>query len=297
MQQLIAGNIRDNYLYMNFKSLEGVSSKDILKVFNESFADYFVPFKLTEDQLVSKMNADKTCLDLSVGAFENEKLIGFILHGLDTINNQKIVYNGGTGVVPHKRGRGITEKMYQFSLPILKKRGIDKILLEVISRNIPAVKSYEKVGFRVTRELACFKGLFKPGNSIIDVETDELQNYDWNLMKSFWDIDTTWQNSINVLNNLRKDNISRAAYINGQFVGYVIYNPAGKQIRQIAVHKAFRENGVATKLISELAERYGNSFSVINVDKKARNVTGFFESIGFENYIEQLEMELKLDMD
>jgi len=297
LQQLIAGNIRDNYLYMNFKSLEGVSSKDILKVFNESFADYFVPFKLTEDQLVSKMNADKTCLDLSVGAFENEKLIGFILHGLDTINNQKIVYNGGTGVVPHKRGRGITEKMYQFSLPILKKRGIDKILLEVISRNIPAVKSYEKVGFRVTRELACFKGLFKPGNSIIDVVTDELQNYDWNLMKSFWDIDTTWQNSINVLNNLRKDNISRAAYINGQFVGYVIYNPAGKQIRQIAVHKAFRENGVATKLISELAERYGNSFSVINVDKKARNVTGFFESIGFENYIEQLEMELKLDID
>lgn len=144
---------------MNFKRLENVDSKDILNVFNESFADYFVPFKLTEEQLVSKMTSDKINFDLSVGVFENEQLIAFILHGFDTINHQKVVYNGGTGVLPQYRGQGITKKMYDFALPILEKKGIDKIILEVISENISAIKSYVKVGFKITRELACFKGI------------------------------------------------------------------------------------------------------------------------------------------
>lgn len=282
---------------MNFKSLESVNSKDILKVFNESFADYFVPFKLTENQLVSKMTSDKINLNLSVGVFENQKLIAFILHGFDTINNQKVVYNGGTGVMPKNRGQGITKKMYDFALPILEKNGIDKIILEVINENIPAIKSYEKVGFKTTRELACFKGIFKPKNSNTVVETIELQNYDWNLMESFWDIHTTWQNSKNVLDDLKKDNDARATYINGQLIGYVIYKPKSKQIQQIAIHKSFRKKGIATKLIAELAEKYGSYFSVINVDKKSKHVTGFFESLGFEYSIEQLEMELDLNKD
>lgn len=280
---------------MNLKSLNGISIKDILNVFNESFADYFVPFKLTEDQLASKMTVDKISLDLSVGVFEHEKPIAFILHGFDTINNQKVVYNGGTGVVPQSRGRGLTKKMYEFALPILEKREINKIVLEVIRENIPAIKSYERAGFKTTRDLACFKGvsIHKHSNSV--VETDELQNYDWNLMESFWDINPTWQNSKNVLIDLKNDNDSRAAYVNGKLVAYVIYNPKGKKIQQIAVDKAYRRQGIASKLIAELAEKHGNSFSVINVDKQAKHVTGFFESLGFENFLEQLEMELKLD--
>ncbi|MBQ4915476.1 GNAT family N-acetyltransferase [Maribacter sp. MMG018] len=279
---------------MNFKSLESVNSKDILDVFNKSFADYFVPFKLTEDQLVSKMTSDKINFDLSVGVFENEKLIAFVLHGFDTINNQKVVYNGGTGVVSQNRGQGITKKMYDYVLPILKEKGIDKIVLEVISKNTPAIKSYEKVGFKITRELACFKGVFTSKSSNTIVETTELQNYDWDLMESFWDIHTTWQNSKNVLNDLKKDNDARAAYINGQLIGYAVYNPKSKKIQQIAIHKSFRKKGIATKLMSDLAEQYGSSFSVINVDKKSNHLTGFFKSLGFECYIEQLEMELDL---
>lgn len=279
---------------MNFKSLENVDSKDILNVFNESFADYFVPFKLTEEQLVSKMTSDKINFDLSVGVFDNEKLIAFILHGFDTIDNQKVVNNGGTGVLPNYRGQGITRKMYDFALPILKESEVDKIVLEVIKENIPAIKSYEKAGFKTTRALACFKGVFNPENSNTVIETTELHNYDWNVMESFWDIHPTWQNSKNVLNHLKKDNLSLAAYINNQLVGYCIYNPKNKQIQQVAIHKSYRRKGIATKLITNLAEQYGNAFSVINVDKKAIPLISFFESLGFECFIEQLEMELYL---
>lgn len=279
---------------MEIKSLKGIDKKEILSVFNESFSDYFIPFKLTEEQLISKMIADKTDLELSVGVFENKKLIAFILHGLDTINNQKVAYNGGTGVIPQKRGSGLTRQMYLFNLPVLEKKGIDKIILEVISKNIQAVKSYKKSGFKTTRELACYKGNFTSTKTNKEVEIKDLQSYQWNQMESFWDINPTWQNSKKVIDKLKSDNISFGAYIKNQLVGYVIYNPKNKRIQQIAVSKIFRRNGIASNLITELVRKYGNSFSVINVDKKAENVNGFFDSKGFKNYLEQLEMELEI---
>ena len=52
--------------------------------------------------------------------------------------------------------------------------------------------------------------------------------------------------------------------------------------------------GIASELITELTIKYGNTFSIINIDKRAKNVTNFFNSIGFENYIEQQEMELNI---
>jgi ribosomal protein S18 acetylase RimI-like enzyme len=280
---------------MEIKSLKGINCKDILNVFNESFSDYFVPSKLTEEQLVSKMVADKTDLELSVGVFENQKLIAFILHGFDITNNQNVVYNGGTGVIPEKRGLGLTKQMYIFNLPVLEKKAIDKIILEVISSNIQAIKSYKKSGFKTTRELACFKGNFQTTKSNKEVDIKELKNYQWNLMESFWDISTTWQNSKNVMNKMRGDNDSLGAYIKNQLVGYIIYTPKSKRIQQLAVHKDFRKVGIASKLIAQLTKKYGSAFSVINVDKKAKNISSFFNSVGFENYIEQLEMELILN--
>lgn len=167
---------------MEIKALKGINNKRILKVFNDSFSNYFVQFKLTEEQLYSKIISDKIDLNLSVGTFENGKLIAFILHGFDTIDNHKVIYNGGTGVIPEKRGSGLTTQMYLFILPILEKSGVNKIILEVISKNIQAIKSYEKSGFKALRELDFYKGNFNFQKANKDVEIKELQSYPWKLM-------------------------------------------------------------------------------------------------------------------
>lgn len=280
---------------MEIKSLVGIEHTDILNVFNESFSDYFVPFQLTEGLLKSKMVADQTDLELSVGAFENQNLIAFILHGWDTIKSQKVVYNGGTGVIPSKRGNGLTKRMYLFSLPVLQKRGVDKIVLEVISQNIQAIKSYEKSGFTKTRELACFKGNFKSNRTNKDLKIRPLLAYPWKTMESFWDINPTWQNSKNAMNTLRTVNTSFGAYLDNQLVGYLIYNSQSRRIQQVAVDKDFREKGIASTLLSNLSEEYRNSLSVINVDKKAKSMINFLNSVGLENYLEQFEMQIELN--
>jgi ribosomal protein S18 acetylase RimI-like enzyme len=251
---------------MEIKTLKGIETNEILNAFNESFSDYFIPFRLTEEQLVSKMLADKVDLSLSVGVFENGNLIAFILHGFDNINNEKIIYNGGTGVIPKKRGSGLTKQMYHFILPVLKEKGINKLFLEVISENIQAIKSYKKSNYKVERELLCYKGEISISKVNNNLEINKLQDYNWNLMQSFWDISPTWQNSNNVVNELRNTNISLGAYIKNQLVGYIIYNPNNKRLQQIAVNKNFRQRKIASTLMWKLIEEYGNTFSIINVE-------------------------------
>ncbi len=280
---------------MEIKTLVGVDKKSILKAFNHAFSDYFVSFKLTEEQLSAKMLADKIDLNLSVGVFDKEKLMAFILHGFDIIENKKVVYNGGTGVIPEKRGLGLTKQMYHFILPILVKQGIDTITLEVITKNIPAITSYKKSGFKVKRELLCYKGYAEISKTTEHVDIKPLQHFNWALMESFWDVPPTWQNSKCVLSTLKDNNISLGAFIDNQLVGYTIFNPASKRVQQIAVNKDYRKKGIASTLILKLKEKYGNELSVINVDKRARAVNDFFNKIGLENNLEQLEMELELN--
>ncbi len=280
---------------MEIKTLENVNNADILKVFNRSFSDYFIPFKLTKEQLVSKMLADKTDLTLSVGVFKEGKLIAFILHGFDIINGQKVIYNGGTGVIPEERGLGLTKQMYQFILPYINERGIHKLILEVINENIQAIKSYKKSGFKIKRELVCYNGIAKTAYLNKSIEIKNLQNYQWSLMETFWDVLPTWQNSNNVLDELKQNNCSLGAYNENRLIGYVIYNPTNKRIQQIAIHKDFRKKGIASTLLFELIKKYGNSLSIINVDKKSIEANNFLKKIGLEKSLEQIEMELILN--
>ncbi len=44
---------------IEFKTLSNTSVEDVLSVFNHSFSDYIVPFHLSEEQLTTKIAAEK----------------------------------------------------------------------------------------------------------------------------------------------------------------------------------------------------------------------------------------------
>ena len=280
---------------MEIRSLIGITSGEILETFNRAFSDYFVPLQLSLDQLESKMKADKTNLDLSVGAFAQGKLVAFMLHGFDTIDGRNLVYNGGTGVIPEQRGNGLSRKMYQFVLPLLEGRGIDSVQLEVISNNVQAIKSYKRSGFKTNRVLACYKGDLQVESHDPKIWIEQLETYDWPILASFWDIRPSWQNSKNTLEVLQPINCSLGAYLDDELVGYAVYNPQSNRLQQIGVHKKHRRQGVGTALLSHLGAAYGTALTVINIDDSGTHVQRFFEAMGLKPYLEQLEMELKLD--
>ena len=244
---------------MQIKTLNGVSEKEILDVFNLSFSDYYVPLKLTAEQLATKMRSDNVDLNLSVGVFENDQLVGFILHGFNQVAGRNRLYNGGTGVIPSKRGQGLTCKMYDFILPAFKERKIDTLILEVISKNIPAIKSYERSGYSLVRGLLCYRGDLKPLTINEKLEIKTIDQYDWEEMESFWDFAPSSQNSKLSINELKSTVRLIGAFHENQMVGYLIYNPVSKRLPQLAVKKNFRRKGVGSTLLQKIKSEYGVS--------------------------------------
>lgn len=279
---------------MEFRNLENSSVEDVLKVFNRSFSDYMIPLQLTQEQLEAKLIADNTRMDLSVGVFDDDELVAFMLNGLDEMNGRLTVYNGGTGVIPEKRGNGLTKRMYDFLFPILKAHGVKDAVLEVISTNDPAIHTYEKVGYSIERNLICFSGTINDAEKP-NVEIRKLQEYDWPLMTTFGEVEPTWQNSSNSLDRLKSKGMAYGAYVHDCLVGYIIFESNGVRIQQIAVDPKFRRQGIASQLMMTTSEKFGNERSMINVDDKAESLIQFFNQIGLKPIIGQLEMRMSLD--
>lgn len=277
---------------MTIQTLENTSVDELLEIFNLSFSDYIVPFTITRQQLEDKIKSEGIKLELSVGAFEDNKLIAFVLHAYGVVDRIKTVYNSGTGVIPAKRGNKLTLKLYEYILPVLKTKNIERLHLEVITTNKRAIKSYESVGFKTTRLLKCFKGSVNNKNDIIHFGIRTLQSHNWQKLQSFWDIKPTWQNSAFVINNLPQSTVSIGLYKNEELAGYLVYNPKLKRIHQFAVDKRFREIGIGRQLFSYIAAHYENNFSIINVDENSKETLKFMAGLGMDKFITQQEMEL-----
>ncbi|MGH2665795.1 GNAT family N-acetyltransferase [Flavobacterium sp.] len=278
---------------MTIGTLENVGINQILDTFNLSFSDYILPFKLSEEQFKNKIISDSIDLSLSVGAFEEDKLIGVILHGKDVIDGKNTAYNAGTGVIPESRGQGITRKLYDFIIPELKRKNFSQIQLEVLTENTAAKHTYEKLGFQVSRELGCYKGnLNKKGTDSTNIHP--LKEYDWNQLQQFWDCKPSWQNSITAVENLFQTNVSIGIYDQKDLMGYLIFNPITKRIHQFAVNKENRRKGLGKQLLDYIISEDTMPVTIINVDNSAIATAKFLQSNGLGMFIRQYEMTLAI---
>ncbi|MCT3924169.1 GNAT family N-acetyltransferase [Elizabethkingia anophelis] len=275
---------------MNIQTIETIDTSQILQVFNQSFADYLIPMKLTEEQLEFKMRSDKTDKSMSVMVKDGEKPVAFILHGKQMIDGKLVVYNGGTGVIPENRKSGWVREMYDLILPILKEKGAQKLVLEVITDNTPAIKSYQKFGYTINRKLKCYRGEIIAEAIKQEAEIREVADFGWKKMKTFWDVQPTWQNSVNVLEEIKEHCKILGAFIGRQLVGYLVFNPEAKKIYQLAVSSEHRRKGIGTQLLVSLKEIVGASISVINVDEDSVAANKFLQKSGLKVFIEQYEM-------
>ncbi|HEY0751901.1 MAG TPA: GNAT family N-acetyltransferase [Chitinophagaceae bacterium] len=276
---------------MEFKTLEGVSTDALLETFNHAFSDYQVPFKLSKEQLEAKLKSEGIRPDLSPGAFEDGKLVAFIIHGFDVINGRKLAYNGGTGVIPEQRGQRLVGKLYEFINPKLKEEGITTVILEVMTKNEPAYRSYTKTGFHITRELNCYKGTLEKTSDSFTGDIRPLDDYNWELFTSFWDFQPTWQNSARAMEAIKEICVTIGAYDEDKLVGYLIYNPLSKRPQQFAVNKDHRHKGLGRKMFQYIANHYSTELSSVNIDARSEDTNEFFRSLGFTNFVQQYEME------
>jgi len=276
---------------MEFRKLTNISVPDIINAFNEAFSDYFIKLQLNEETMAAKMKSENIFLNYSVGAFENERLAGFILHGYDIVDGKKTIYNAGTGVLPAFRGQGITASLYRYCVPLLKKEGINSHILEVIDNNYPAIKIYEQNGFKKIRTLSAFKC----GNIIANPQPFEIQQIKdiGEETRSFFSMSPTWQNSLaSIKRDIQSHKIS-GVFLNNKLIAYAAYVPATGRVRQCAVHPFYRRKGVGTALFYYMMQNSTTGELVVtNFDNAYKPGVSFLQSLGFKKLLGLYEMKL-----
>ena len=279
---------------MQFKTLENTSIAELLHVFNEAFSDYPIPMHLTKESLINKFVAESIKKEYSAGAFEGDKLVGFILHGIGVFDRNKIAYNAGTGVIPSKRGNKITSQLYEFILPVLKSNKVNQIRLEVLSDNSPAMNTYSSIGFHKKRTLNCYKGSLAELKSAADSSVQYLYQPDWKLLQSFWDWSPSWQNSISAVNNSWSQLDTIGLFAHDKLVGYIVFNPKINRILQFSIDKSQRKNGFGKQLLNYFALNKSKTVSILNVDDNSIETNSFFLTSGLNLFAKQDEMEMEI---
>lgn len=278
---------------MEFKTLENTSVSEIVETFNLAFSDYVTPLQLTLQQLQNKIIAEDINLHWSVGAFKNDKLVGYILHGL----RDNTLYNGGTGVVPEFRGKQITKKLYAFIFEKIKNSDISSIQLEVITENKKAINIYEQVGFEKVRTLNCYKGVLNFESFISSKDDLEFVETDLKSIDSTLDYNASWQNNNSSLYNLSKLEDIKCFHLlhEKKNIGFVIYNNTSRKIHQIKIcQNDFDREIISKELFHFLSKNYSNSFVATNIDNSSRITNQIFESVKLECFLQQYEMIMKL---
>ena len=274
---------------MQIRKLKEHDLSDLLDVINGAFADYIVPFQLNAEQLQFKIASENILLEWSVGVFEAEKLIAFIMHGMRIANGKIVVYNAGTAVLPEYRGHGLVGKMYDYIEPFFEENKVSELVLEVIESNQSAIRAYEKNGFSIRRKLLCFGGELKLKSHSNPATIKPLQDFLWKDFQSFWDISPSWQSAIPSM-DVAKPN-ALGAFIDAELVGYILFNQTNKRIYQIAVAPKHRRKSIGTQLLTEVQlQMLVEKVQLNNMDEEAENLKLFLEKQGLSNNINQFEM-------
>ncbi|MEN3324943.1 GNAT family N-acetyltransferase [Mariniflexile soesokkakense] len=273
---------------MEINNLSKTPMEVIVNCFLESFKNYYVEFPKDKDYFKQRWEMSNLNYSLSYGMFDNNELVGFILHGIENRHNHLTAFNLGTGVVPGYRGKKITKAIYEFAIPDLMFSGVTKCQLEVIKENSFAIRAYTSIGFDITKGYKCFAGeIIKKDDYLYEVKEVNIQDFNFDLtsnQKLY-----SWENQIE---SVRRGNFNAFQVMNGsQVESFFIIN---------------RENGYIPQLevIIDTDESWNRLFSAIrsisktikinNVDEQLVSKIYYLEKFGLKNTIDQYEMEFFL---
>lgn len=284
----------------NFRGLEKADIEEMHRAFLLAFADYQLPFRLSYEQFVQKFILKLNInFPLSVGVFDGETLVGFIFTSVGEYRGLKTGYNGGTGVIPSHRNKGLTIQMYEHLWPKFEKENITQAVLEVLTGNDKAIKSYKSCGFSIYTTYCCFKissDSLKKGSPVHEnFVIEKTIHADWSLYKTFHDTEAYFLDSIPMLKyHLNHEHLAEAK-IGDQVVGYIIFQPQVARISHLAVDERFRGKGIGKALIAySLQFTSSLPVTILNIDYQQKELINLLKHLGFKQTVDQYEMARKI---
>jgi len=283
---------------IKYRYLTDIPIETVQRCMQDSFADYQLDMSYMTVEVMKHRNAicrnDPEC---SVGAFEGDKMIGFLNVGIDQIDGELVAFDGGTGVVKEYRGQGVAGKMFAKSVDSLKEKNIQKYILEVLQENTKAIRAYEKEGFKVLRNLKCYDIAIKnytgittkiPNVQIKAISVNELES-NWHFIK----YPVSWEHMLSGLMEVEKEISIFGAFENENCIGFIVYTPFMCWLTAIGINPMYLEkNKLIDLLIGHLFENINPvkpKVSVNNLTEKDP-LNDILKSLGFDNVVDQYEM-------
>ena len=279
-------------------SLAFLDDEELYAAFSAAFASY--ELTLSAVDLKRMLLRRGFCRELSFGAFDaDNRLVAFTFNGIGHHYDGRLTaYDTGTGTVPEWRGKGLAGKIFDYSLPYLRKAGVEQYLLEVLQHNAPAVSVYRKAGFKEVREF----DYYNCNKCDVALESADA----WQLVKLdspddakafgvWFDRCPSWQNSFD---SMRRGAGDLAFYVLCEDAGPIAYGAleaSTGDVAQIAVNPAHRRCGAGRALLSHLVSLVpGETFKVVNVDRSDASMSAFLSALGLKPSGSQYEMILPL---
>jgi ribosomal protein S18 acetylase RimI-like enzyme len=126
-----------------------LSLADLAALFNAAYEGYVIPFHLDETVLRFMIDSFDIDPDASRVAFSDGDAVG--LGNLALRSDQGWI--GGVGVIAAARRQGVGEMLMRALHDEAAARGVTSVWLEVIEQNESAFRLYEKLGYRLVREV------------------------------------------------------------------------------------------------------------------------------------------------
>lgn len=164
--------------------IQFVSAAEVLptrraQLITQAYADYYVPMRLTAEQMGAMDRLYDIDLQRSVVAQSGAGVVGMAL--LAVRGDQGWIT--GVGVLPAFRRRGLGGALITRLIAAAAQIGLRQIMLEVIVENEPARRLYTAVGFKETRELLIWRrradadALPIPEERLVQAPADVLLSY------------------------------------------------------------------------------------------------------------------------
>ncbi|HEY2324499.1 MAG TPA: GNAT family N-acetyltransferase [Thermoanaerobaculia bacterium] len=267
---------------IEIRNLAGLSFETLTAAFNDAFSDYDIPANYPVEYLRGLVTRRGFRPDLAAGAFDGERLVGFVFNCLDGDD----AYNSGTGVVISHRRQGIARQLMQRSIETLPAK---RYWLEVIETNHRAHALYRELGFEEPRRLQSWKyenvGRASARPDGLKPFLRELANVHLRDYEPYFDMRPSWQNTIRSIERAAEPHVAI-----GDERAIVVLFPSNGDIALLAVHPNARRQGLGRALLDLAARRAAKSLRIMNIEDDAEGINTFLDRIGATRLVRQIEM-------
>ena len=270
-----------------YKTIEGMSVNKLAECLNLAFSDYYLPIRLNAAVLAGICKASGVDEKLSFAAFQEEKMVGALLHSRGVYRGKTVLFDVAAGVVPEHRGRKVFTNLFSLAEQEAKRQGVEACCLEVLQQNEKAIALYQKQGFSVCREFVVLHGdgsccsVSAPDN----VEFTEYEDFPFEAVNACHCPLPSYEHSEAVVRK-NPELYGVASAKRERAFAFCVYAKADGSIVQMGYQKIEDLNLVLCSLLA----RY-RSLTAKNIDEEEREVLELFRCLGFKEVARQFEME------